>query len=166
MKFTEYLAIYGAMLSTFVFLWNYVRSRPKIKVELVYGSGVSDNESNQVIGVYISVQNISNHTIHLSNISLLAPDNSPSLKDRITNIIRYKRHSKIGWVTFFLSRYGISDGCPMSLEGRKSHDIFIPMYVIDEILNESPHRKIRAVVQDELWNDTYSRQFKLDLKDD
>lgn len=37
LKLTEYLAIYAAALSTFVFLWNVLQSKAKVKVDLVYG---------------------------------------------------------------------------------------------------------------------------------
>ncbi len=55
MKVTEFLAIYAAGLSTIVFVWNYVRATPRIKVEIISGSDEIDGEF--VFGAYISVKN-------------------------------------------------------------------------------------------------------------
>ena len=71
LKITDFLAIYGASLSTIIFIWSVLRSRPKVKVRLIPGTGENGGEFQ--MGVCIFVQNPSAHTVHLSNISLLYP---------------------------------------------------------------------------------------------
>lgn len=62
-KLTEGLAIYGAILSTFVFTWNILRSRPKIRIQIVYG----------ISGVVVSIQNPSSGPVHITSVSFLYP---------------------------------------------------------------------------------------------
>ena len=37
LRFTDYLAIYAAILSTSVFLWNILQSRPRVVIDLLPG---------------------------------------------------------------------------------------------------------------------------------
>ena len=55
MKITDYLAIYAALLSTFVFFWNVVQSRPRIKVDLIFGVEGSGEPLRS--GIYVFVRN-------------------------------------------------------------------------------------------------------------
>lgn len=64
MDITKYLAIYAALLSTAVFLWNVWRARPKFKVKLTLGMDKIEDE--YVSGAYIALQNPSAHTVHIS----------------------------------------------------------------------------------------------------
>ena len=122
LKLTEYLAIYAAALSTFVFLWNVLQSKAKVKVDLIYGIEGEGDELKS--GVYIFVRDLSSHQIHLSNLSLLYPYRVVGLKERIAYLWAYKRFpSRIGWVSTSLSNYSIEDGCPICFEPRKSHSV-------------------------------------------
>ena len=49
LKFTDYLAIYAAILSTLVFLWNVLQSRPRIKVDLTLGIEGADEDSKLLV---------------------------------------------------------------------------------------------------------------------
>jgi hypothetical protein len=148
------------VLSTFIFFWNLSRSRPKIKVRLIYDAKEIGDELEG--GICISVQNISAHTIHLSNISLLYRFEKTKLWENISHIIRFRRIPRtVGWVYTSLSNYGIEDGCPISLEARNSHEVFVPFKVLNKILEDALRRDIRAVVQDQLWQNTYSRRFNV-----
>ena len=158
MKLTEYLAIYAAALSTFVFLWNVLQSKAKVKVDLIYGiEGEGDDLKS---GVYIFVRNISSHQIHLSNLSLLYPYRSVSLKERIEHLCKYKRFPRrIDWVSTSLSNYSIEDGCPTCLEPRKSHSVLISDDKLEIVLSDAVDRSLIACAQDQLWNNTYSKVF-------
>ena len=155
MKVTDWLAIYGAALSTIVFAWNAFQSRPRLKVVIVFG--VDDN----VHGAHVSVQNRSPHTVHLSNISILYRYRSSSLKEWLSHAWEYKRiPRRLGWVYSPLSNYNVRDGCPIALEARNSHHIMIPDAVLESIFSKTSERKIIAVVQDKIWNSVYSNVFE------
>ncbi len=159
MKITEWLAIYAALLSTIVFLWNVVRSKPKIKVRIIFGF-----DEKKGGGVYICTQNKSAHTVHLSSVSILYPYKTPVIKDKLSHLWEYKRlPKKIGWVHASLSYYDISHGCPVSLNARDAHEIFIPERALDEILRKASSRQIMANAQDKLWNNAYSNVFEYPL---
>lgn len=158
MELTDYLAVYGAGLSTAIAVWNYFRSRPKVRVLLTLASDSMDGEFT--CGVGISVQNPSTHTAHITHVSFLYPSSVPTFRDRIKHLVKFKRVSRThGWCHTALSNFGLSDGCPVSIEPGKAHWIFVPDSVIQEILSDaiSPHLKV--VVQDALWRNKYSRKF-------
>lgn len=160
MKITELLAIYAACLSTLVFIWNIARSIPRVKVMIVFGT--STLEGKCISGVFISIQNPSPHTVHLSNVSILYPYQKNRLIDLIKDVVKYRRlPSTLGWVHSSLSNYNLEDKCPSSIEAGKSHNIFIPQEVLEKILKDSERREIKVVVQDQLWRNKYSRKFKV-----
>ena len=68
---------------------------------------------------------------------------------------------RLGWAYSRLSNYELEDGCPLSLEAGKSHDVFVPQKTLDEIFEDSVQREIIAVVQDELWRKKYSLKFEV-----
>ncbi len=155
MKATEWLAIYAAMLSTIIFAWNIFQSRPRLKVMIVVG--VEDHG----IGAHISVQNRSSHTIHLANISIMYRDRKPTLKEWFYHAWEYKRiPRRLGWVYSSLSNHGIPDGCPLALEARNSHHVFVPEEVLEGVFQGASERRIIAVVQDKIWNSVYSNLFE------
>lgn len=155
MKVTDWLAIYAAILSTTVFAWNVLQSRPRLKVLIVFGI------DEQTVGAHVSVQNRSPHTVHLSNISLLFRDRQPTWKEWLRHAWRFRRvPRRLGWVSSSLSNYGIPDGCPIALEARKSHHVMIPESTLEEISRRSGSSLLVAVVQDELWNDVHSNVYQ------
>lgn len=159
MKVTDYLAIYAAILSTLVFAWNILQSRPRIKVDLIFGiEGTGDDLKS---GVYIFVRNLSSHDVHLSNIEILYPYTVASLKERLAHAWRFKTLPKrLGWVHSSLSNYSVESGCPVCLEARKSHQVFIPEPALEEMLSGAIDRVLMACVQDQLWSNIYSGKFK------
>ena len=160
MKTPEILAIYGACLSTFVFIWNVKRAVPQFKVKLIHGSKHVDGKHQT--GIYIFVQNPSGGTVHLSSISLLYPYTTPNIEERIKHLIKYKRLPfRLGWINAFLSIYDIDEGCPKELAAGKSHDVFISDAVLEEIIEGSVRRELIAIVQDQLWRNKYSKKLKL-----
>lgn len=151
---TEWLAVYAATLSTLVFGWNLVQSRPRIKVRLVFG-----HDSVQGCGIYVSAQNRSAHTVRLSNISILYQWKRPTLRERVAHFTRFRRLPyRVGWVFSSISNYGLSDGCPIELHARDAHEVFIPESTLEVIFKEALSRKLVAVVQDKLWINSYSNE--------
>lgn len=159
MKITDYLAIYAAVLSTVVFLWNIAQSRPRIKVDLLFAIEVIGEKPES--GASVIVRNHSSHDVHLANISILYPYTHVTFKERLVHLWRYKQWpSRIGWVHSDLSNYGIESGCPVCLEARKSHRVFIPDAKLDTMVSDATEGSLIASVQDQVWNNFYSRKFK------
>lgn len=162
LKITDYLAIYAAILSSVVFLWNVLQSRPRFKVDLLFG--IDTVEGVTTSGVSIVVRNTSSHDIHLAAIGLLYPYTRVGAKEKLLHLWRYKRWPRrVGWCQTSLSNYSIKDGCPMCLEARKSHHVLVPKEVIEKILAEAMRDRLIATVQDQLWNNVYSRPFQWSL---
>lgn len=162
MKITDYLAIYAAILSTVVFFWNVLQSRPRLKVDLLFGVETIDGVTAS--GISVVIRNTSSHDIHLAAIGILYPYTSVSIKERLLHLWRFKRWpSRVDWCHTSLSNYSIKDGCPMCLEARQSHHVLIPKPVVEKILSKATRDNLIATVQDQLWNNVYSRPFKWSL---
>jgi hypothetical protein len=155
----DYLAIYGAALSTAVAVWNYLRSLSKVRVVLIFAIETVDDEMQQ--GVGISIQNPSSQTAHITNVSFLYATGSATLRERISHVIEFKRlPSTLGWCHSSLSLHGVDDRCPVSIEPGRSHWIFVRDEVLEEVLKNARSRHLRAVVQDALWRNKYSKTFE------
>jgi hypothetical protein len=121
-KLTDYLAVYGAGLSTLMAVWNYARSRPQIRVRLIAALETIDSEVQH--GVGISVQNRSPQTVHISGVSILYPLQTPTLREKLADIVRNRRLPRsVGWCHCNLVFYGVQHGCPASIESGKAHYI-------------------------------------------
>ena len=159
MRLTDFLAIYGASLSTATAVWKYFRSRPQIRVLLNFALQTIEGESQNGIG--ISIQNVSSQTVHIANVSFLFPFRRSTFRDKLKHLIRFKRiPSDEGWCHSNLSLHGIDDGCPRSIEPGKSHLIFVRHEVLDRLLEEAESRRIKAVVQDAIWRKRASKAFE------
>ncbi|RYY03963.1 MAG: hypothetical protein EOO53_05515 [Gammaproteobacteria bacterium] len=160
LKFTDHLAIYGALLSTLVFLWNVTRAIPRIKVKLIFG--LEKVHDDYEAGVFIFVQNPSSSAVHLSNISILYPYAKVGIVARLSHIFKYGRIPKhLGWVHSSLSNYHLDNGNQLSLDPGKSHKVFLSKQILDAIFQNGLRRELIASVQDQLWNTTYSAKFQV-----
>lgn len=159
MRLTDFLAIYAASLSTTIALWNYFRSRPQLRVRLIFALGTIEGESQSGLG--ISIQNVSAQTVHITTVSLLYPYRRSTVSDKINHLIHFRRIPRNdGWCHSNLSLNGITDGCPTSIEPGKSHWIFVRHEVLDRLLEDAESRRLKAVVQDALWRNRYSKAFE------
>jgi hypothetical protein len=155
---TDYLAIYGAGLSTIVAIWEYFRSRSKVRVVLIFA--VEDVEGETQHGLGISIQNPSGHTVHITNVSFLYPYRKLGLWNRVKNVVRFRRILRNdGWCHSALSLHGVEDQCPVSIEPGKSHYIFVRHETLEKVLADAQPRRLKAVVQDALWRNKYSKAF-------
>jgi len=168
MDITKYLAIYAALLSTAVFLWNVSRARPKFKVKLTLGMEKIDGE--YVSGAYIAIQNPSAHTVHVAAVDILYRYRNISIIDWIKHAWEFKRiMRRVGWVHYSLDINGVETGLPVSIEAGKSHMIFVSDEKLDEVLENALDQQIIASVQDALWRNQNSAKFdypKIVRKDD
>lgn len=155
MKFTDYLAIYAAVLSSVVFLWNIRQSRPRIKVDLIWGI-----EKSGESGIYVFVRNVSSHDVHLTNIDILYRYKTSTFKESIGHICRFKTLPRtLGLVRSSLSNFSLESGCPISIEANKSHRVLIPDATVEVILEKAIDRSLMACAQDQLWRNVYSKAF-------
>lgn len=155
MKFTEILAVYGAVLSTAVFIWNVLRSIPKFKVDIAYG--IEEIDGEYVGGAVVCVRNPSSTTVHLASVEVMYAYEKPKLIDRLLHILKYRRSpSTVGWTHVPLVNYDLDNKCPIALEAGQSHHVFIPDNVVKEILSQTKIKKLRGSVQDQLWRNKYS----------
>ena len=160
MKITEFLAIYAAVISTVVFAWNVTTSRARFSVTLAGGANKSGEEYE--LGVFLSIQNPSLHTVHVNSVSLLYPYRKITLYEKIEHLIKYRRVGRYtGWVHNGLIFDDIETGLPVSIDPRQSHSIFIPENVIWEMLGKDGSAVFAAEVQDALWRDKYSEAFEM-----
>jgi hypothetical protein len=158
MKLTDYLAIYGALLSTTVFVWNAVKARPKVRVRLAFAVETKDGQTQTGLGV--SIQNPSAHTVHITAASFLYPYSEAALRQRLEHIIRYKRVPfDLGWCYSGFSLYDVEDGCPVSIEPGASHYIMVPQDKLEQLLANARRRILKVSVQDALWRNKKSRAF-------
>ena len=159
MKNFDYLALYAAILSTINFLWGIYKESPKVKAYLIHGS--AEIEGKLVGGIYLNVQNPSIQTLHISNILILYPYKKNSFRNILCDIWKNKRlSSRICWTHSSLSMFGLSAGCPLSLESGKSHRVFIPDAILQTIFNDAVRKELKCVVQDEVRKSKYSQIFK------
>lgn len=165
MKLTDYLAIYGALLSTATATWTTIRSLPKIRIKLVFA--IESLEGKAHTGIGISIQNPSTHIAHITNVSILYPFERARIRDRVKQLFIYKRIPyNHGWCHGALSTFDIDDGCPVSIDPGKSHWVFLPYSAIEKVLTDALSPQIKIVVQDALWRNKYSKAFKLAFRSD
>jgi hypothetical protein len=157
---TDYIAIYAAILSSFVFLWNINKSKSKIVVTIILGINDTDGEIQH--GIYINIRNPSAITVHLTSVSFLYPYRRITLLEKLKFVWKYKRfHRYIGWVHSHLIFHDIDTGLPRSIEPYNSHAIFVPEQKILEMLKKDGGKIIAAEVQDALWRNKCSSPFEM-----
>ena len=161
MKLIEFLAIYGASLSTVVFFWNFIHSRPKYKVRALVSGDEAD--PTRFAGAQILVQNKSTKVVHKSEITVFYPYKAARALDQIKDVARFRRLPlRVGWVGVCLRDYGIKDGCPIALEPGQVHQVFVPRELFNELLDRSLRREIRAFAKDRFWgNEEYSNLIRV-----
>lgn len=159
---TEIVAVYAALLSTFIFIWNVKRERPSYKVELIQGVDLIDGKSE--LGVFVFIMNPSSQTVHIASMSLVYQYRDVSLADRIEHFLKFKRLPiRIGWVHSHIAVKDLDTKLPTSLESQKSHSIFMPQKILDRELSDAVKPIISVEVQDALWRRKYSKNLKVDL---
>lgn len=160
MKLTDFLAIYGAILSTAIFFWSADRARPKLKVRLVFSGRAADGGGYEN-GIGISIQNPSAHAVHISNVAFLYPWRKPRLGDYLEMVFRFRRLPwNVGWCQSALSNHGLEDGCPLTIEPGRAHSIFVPERILKELSADSLREHVKVVVQDSLWRNKVSPSFE------
>ena len=160
MSLTSYIAIYAAVLSTSIFLWNIGASKPRLKLQLMYG--LDDKGGESVFGVYVILKNPSQHTVHVRSIGLLYPSRKVSLKNHLYWIVRFRRIRRyMQWVYTSSPFSEIDTGLPISIGAHESHSIFLDEDSLKTMLEDARSTRFAAVAQDALGKDTYCRSIDL-----
>ncbi|WP_072055736.1 hypothetical protein [Aliivibrio fischeri] len=154
LSFTDYLAIYGAVLSTIIFTWNVIKSRPTFCVDFIPGF----NDENTLEGEFIIIRNKSAHKIYLAGVELLYPTERGTKVEFLRLCIKHKQYFKsFGWCSVNLNQIQVNDECPLVLESGQSHRIFIPRKIVNNLIEEGSEKKLMASAQDQLFNNRYSK---------
>lgn len=154
MKLTEVMAVYGAVLSTLTFLLTVFRARPRLKVDLIYGT--EDDRA----GVFVYVRNASSHKVRVESITLLYQAVRISVWRRLIDMLVYRRlYRWHGWAISLEPSGGLSTGCPLTLEPHAAHRFMIPDQIMDRLLEKGVSERVVAKAQDALWKDYYSRPY-------
>ena len=158
MRFTDYLAIYAAILSTSVFLWNILQSRPRVVIDLLPGLDDSAAQTPGVVCMSLSGTSRRMTCIWLrSTFSIITPMSDSAIASHTCEGFGVYR-CRLGWVHTSLSNLSVESGCPLRLEARKSHQVsFLTDETVERLLADSTDRRLMAHVQDQLWNSVYSR---------
>jgi hypothetical protein len=152
------LAIYGAFLSSAVFIWTVQKSRAQLKIKLVLA--VETKKGKTELGLGVSVQNPSARAVHLSNLSFLYPYRNATVGERLRHLYRFRSLPRtVGWVFSNFSLRDVEDGCPVTIEPGKSHYVFVPNKVLTDLLSDAVEPAVKVVAQDALWRNKYSAKF-------
>lgn len=153
MKLTDWIAIYAAVLSTCVFIWQFGQGKPRVKVAVV--PGVVDGDH----GAYISVQNRSAHAVSISHCSFLYPGRKQTVWDWLTHAWQFRTFPRrLGWIHAFLP-YDLDLKLPARLEPHDSLGIFIPEAKLFEHFQGNLEMMVVFKVQDALWKDYFTNEY-------
>lgn len=146
MRLTDFLAIYGAGVSSATAIWNYRRTLTQLKVVVIIALQNVSGESQ--FGVGVSVQNVSAQTVYLTSVSFLYPFGRQRFLRKLGTFLKRRRwpHTD-GWCHSRFNYYGIEDGCPVTLAPGQSHWIFIRDAALMNLLKETGAHPLRRALQ-------------------
>lgn len=160
MGLTDYLALYGALLSSAVFYWNVRSAKANLRVRIVHSSW-QNIEGEFEHGIRIEVQNPSMHEAHLNRVTLLYPMREPRIWDYIKHLWRFRNSpAQVGWCYVSFDLYELEDLCPVTIAAQKSHGVYVPERVLLELEKASIKPELKVMAQDALWRNEYSSAFR------
>lgn len=151
----DWVALYGAVLSTIIFAREWITSRSKLRVTVAHG--VSDQFKEACMVVRVS--NHGHRPLRLFHVGLLWKYRAVGWRDRVWDAIRYKRFRHIGWVHGTLPPADPDHNFPCIIEPLQSADFWVPFSAIDEA-SADDRNIIIASAQDALGRNSYSRPFQ------
>lgn len=164
LKVTDYLAIYGALLSTGVFVWTLWRARKRIAVSLVpsFGKATDGSDGN---GYVIMIRNLSTVPVQISNVGLSWPTRKPTMRGRLRYLIRYRRIRWINWTHASLPPTSVAR-TPVVVESGQSHLVWIDREGLAYLRERAIGDPVAATVSDGVYRRYRSRPTELFLGDD
>lgn len=162
----DWVAIYAAVLSTIVFLWNIKNSKPSYSVELA--PSAQDNGKEIEDGIDITIKNPSSKVVNISNISLVYA--SPREAFFLVNLYRGLSEKLLNLepsnvrAHYFLPVHGelFKPKTFLSIDAHNSKNIFVPLSSMEEMLKDPDVENgvFYAIVQDALSRRRYSPIFR------
>jgi hypothetical protein len=149
------IAIYAAVLSTVVFVWNIRISRGRLRVQILHGAEEVDD--GIVHGVYVSIQNPSHKPVYVRHASVLYPSVSSTFFGRLLHLLKYRRWSRsAGWVHTSPSYEEIMTDLPKTIQPGDSCGFIMDKQKLLRLVEGRKQGILRVSVQDALWRTTYS----------
>lgn len=148
MKVTDYLAIYGAGLSTFVLIWNIgwtVRlSRSRLKIEIIPSYGL--NQASSLDGFLVSVSNPSAVKVTLFEMTVWYEHKKYSAARHLWNRHVRRKSSPEGWIGGLLKTdlYAV----PTTLGPGEAIEFVAPLDAV--LVASSGHTTVKFCVRDGL----------------
>lgn len=159
LKATDWIAIYAALVSTWVFGWQVRQARPRIIVSAM-GGLVNDD-----YGAYISIRNNSVHAIKIESCSLLYQSRKQPLWSWLKVVWQFKRVPRFhGWNIRFLPD-SLKLELPARLAPYDSLNIFIPESALLDLFGGGSERRLIFKIQDAMWKDYYTNEFSFGFPD-
>lgn len=136
MNITDGIAIYAAIIATVSLAWNIIENkRPSISVELM--PYMNENE----FGFLIFIKNNSTFSIEINNAGLLIEYRKPTLKEKLVELMKYRRWKHIGMAHMHLSD-NIKHRLPITIDRQRSHRIEIGAAYIQDAHGRNYYSKI------------------------
>ena len=154
----NWVAVYGAALSTIIFARDWLKSKNRLRVTVAHGV---DSERYHGVCAVIRVSNHGYRPLMLFHVGLLWEFRTITLRDRIKHLIRYRRFPRrLGWIRGSLPAREGGYGFPCAIEPLQSADFWVPFTAIDDESDET-RNVIIASAQDALGRNSYSRPFTM-----
>ena len=154
----DWVAIYAAILATFVAVRDYRSSRNKLKVTVSFG--VDADRFDEVCAV-IRVMNVGNHPLILFHAGMLWEYRKVTIFDRCKHIIRFRNSPmRMGWVHGRLPETEVGYDFPKRIEPKNSADFWIPFSAIEQG-SDDDRSVFVASAQDALGRNSYSKPFDM-----
>jgi hypothetical protein len=160
MTLTAGLAIYGAVLSTLVFVWNVLRAGGRLRVSLIFGIE-TPADSGVVSGLYITIANHSGAPVYVTYAGILWPHRKVTVWHRLAHLARYHNGWRtVGWVHSDTPK-GVDTALPTIVEPGQAHKVFLPHEAFATGLGGWRCDRLRAYAQDALGRNFYSRTYAM-----
>ncbi|WP_298336389.1 hypothetical protein [uncultured Erythrobacter sp.] len=154
----DWIAVYAALLSTFIFVREWRDNRVRLKVTVSHGV---DAEKHEGVCAVIRISNLGHRPLVLFGVGLMWNYRRVSLAERIRHMVLYKRFPRrIGWVRGHLPEDHKADDLPRAIDPLNSVDVWVPFDKIDEAIDEG-NNVIIAYAQDALGRNSYSQEFTM-----
>lgn len=157
MDSTDFLAWWGAILSTLVVGREYWLSRDRIKVELI--AGVRDFSEGPYVVLHI--KNYSARPIMIEEVGLVWPWRDVTFVEKLKAVIKYRhRWRLIGWCYGQLPKAGEPYEIPKLVDAGHALDLWIPVEALDKD-NLKHGSLLVGYARDALDRRYYSNSFKV-----
>lgn len=160
MKITDYLAIYGAVLSTAVFMGTVWKARRRLVVEMMPGALSGDDDTAGIYSV-IRIVNRQSVPIRADHVGLLWPYRKVTFAEKVGYVLKYRRAWRtLGWVHGSLPESTMAD-LPKVIEAGHSHLIWVRHEDLEDLLRNDRAAQCMASAQDGVGRNFYSKVFRV-----